>query len=205
MGERPFRKTSRKQRDTRKSLHGRNEIAKGAKSKMKVIAIVGSKSSGKTTTIEILTRELTRRGYKIAAAKHIPEPNFTIDKEGKDTWRFAKSGAKTIISVASEEIATIEKVKSFSLKKILKKCEGNDIVFLEGFKQLVSKKRGIKKIVIVKSEKEAVEALKSFKPILVFTGPYSTENLKLKIPHIDVSKNPEKIADIVEKTTRSLT
>jgi molybdopterin-guanine dinucleotide biosynthesis protein B len=203
MGERPFRKTACKQRDATKSLQGRDEIAKGAKSKMKVIAIVGSKSSGKTTTIEILTRELTRRGYKIAAAKHIPEPNFTIDKEGKDTWRFAKSGAKTIISVASNETATIEKVdeESFSLKKILKKCEGNDIVFLEGFKELVSKKRGIKKIVIVKSEKEAVEALRSFKPILAFTGPYSAENFK--IPYVNVSKNPEKIADIIENSVKA--
>jgi molybdopterin-guanine dinucleotide biosynthesis protein B len=169
---------------------------------MKVVAIVGSKSSGKTTTIEVLTRELTRRGYKIAAVKHIPEPDFTIDTKGKDTWRFAKSGAKTIISVASNEITTIEKVdeESFSLKKILKKCEGNDIVFLEGFKELVSKNRGIQKIVVAKSEREALEALKSFNPILAFTGPYSTENLKLKIPYIDVLKNPEKIANIIEKT-----
>jgi molybdopterin-guanine dinucleotide biosynthesis protein B len=172
---------------------------------MKVIAIVGSKSSGKTTTIEILTRELTRRGYKIAAAKHIPEPNFTIDREGKDTWRFAKSGAKTIISVASNEMATIEKLEeaSLSLKKILMKCEGNDIVLLEGFKELVSKKRSIQKIVVVKSEKEVVEALKSFKPILAFIGPYSTESMKLRIAYVDVLKSPEKIADIVEKAIKA--
>jgi molybdopterin-guanine dinucleotide biosynthesis protein B len=168
---------------------------------MKVVAIVGSKSSGKTTTIEVLTRELTRRGYKIAAVKHIPESDFTIDTKGKDTWRFAQSGAKTIISVASNEIATIEKVDgNFSLENILKRCKGNDIVFLEGFKELVSKNRGIQKIVVAKSEREALEALKSFNPILAFTGPYSTENLKLKIPYIDVLKNPEKIANIIEKT-----
>jgi molybdopterin-guanine dinucleotide biosynthesis protein B len=168
---------------------------------MKAIAIVGSKSSGKTTIIEILTRELTRRGYKIAAVKHIPELNFTIDTKGKDTWRFAQSGAKTIISVASSEIATIEKIdENFSLKDILKRCKGNDVVFLEGFKQLVNKNKGIQKIVVVKSEKEALEALRSSKPILAFTGPYSTENLKLKIPYVNVLKNPEKIADLVEKT-----
>ena len=54
-----------------------------------VIAVVGIKSSGKTTTIEALTKELTKRGYKIAVVKHIPEPDFTIDTVGKDTWRFA--------------------------------------------------------------------------------------------------------------------
>jgi len=169
-----------------------------------VIAVVGSKSSGKTTTIEILTKELRKRGYKIAAVKHIPEPNFTIDKMGKDTWRFAQSGAEIIVSVASNEIATIEKVdvKNFSLKQILQRCRGHDIVFLEGFRQLVSINRDVQKIVAVKSAEEALEAVKIFKPILALTGPHSTKNLNLKVPYIDVLKNPEKIADLVEKVAR---
>lgn len=167
--------------------------------KATVIAIVGSKSSGKTTIIEILTRELTKRGYKIAAAKHVSEADFTIDTEGKDTWRFAKSGAKTIISVASKEIATIEKINEddFSLETISKKLESHDIVFLEGFRKLVGKNGRIGKIVVVKSKEEALEALKSFKPILCFTGPYSTENLHIKIPYVNALKNPEEIANIV--------
>jgi molybdopterin-guanine dinucleotide biosynthesis protein B len=175
---------------------------KGAKMKKPVvIAVVGSKSSGKTTVIEALTRELAKRGYKIAAVKHIPEPDFTIDTVGKDTWRFAQAGAKTIISAAQNEIATIEKVKAlnFPLKQILQKCKDHDIVFLEGFRKFVSKKKDIPKIVVVKSAKEASEAAMNFKPILAFTGPYSTENLNLKIPYVDVLKNPEKIADIVKK------
>jgi molybdopterin-guanine dinucleotide biosynthesis protein MobB len=169
-----------------------------------VIAVVGSKSSGKTTTIETLTRELTKRGHKIAAVKHIPEKDFTIDTKSKDTWRFAKSGAKTVISVASKEIATIEKIDegSFSLENVLRKCEGNDIVFLEGFRKLVGKNRGIQKIIVTKSREEVLEALKSFEPILVFTGPYSTEKLNLKTPYVDILESPEKIADIVEKAVR---
>lgn len=164
-----------------------------------VIAVVGSKNSGKTATIEVLIRELTKRGYKIAAIKHIPEPNFTIDTVGKDTWRFAKSGAKTILSVASNEIATIEKIeKTLSLDEILQKCKNHDFVFIEGFRNLVSKNGSILKIVTVKSSEEASEALKTFNPILAFTGPYLPKNLKLKIPHVDVLQNPEKIADIVE-------
>jgi len=166
-----------------------------------VIAVVGSKSSGKTTTIEALTRELTKRGYKIAVVKHIPEPDFTIDTKGKDTWRFAQSGAKTIISVASDEIATIEKVKAknFPLKEILQKCRGHDIVFLEGFRKFVGKKKDMHKIVVVRSDREVSDAAKSFKPILAFTGPCSTEKLNPEIPYVNVLKNPEKIADIVGK------
>jgi molybdopterin-guanine dinucleotide biosynthesis protein B len=172
--------------------------------KTTVIAVVGSKSSGKTTTIEILTKELTRRGYKVAAIKHIPEPNFTIDTEGKDTWRFAQSGAKTIISVASDEIAIIKKMQTsdFSLEEILQKCQNNDIIFLEGFRKLVGKNPNMLKIVTVKSAEEALESSKTYKPIIAFTGLYSIETLNLNIPYINVLENREKIADRVEENVR---
>jgi molybdopterin-guanine dinucleotide biosynthesis protein MobB len=169
---------------------------------MQVIAVVGSKKSGKTTTIENLIKELTERGYKVAAIKHIAEPDFTIDTAGKDTWKFAKAGAKTIISMAANEIATIEKgtTESVSLEKLLKKCRGNDIVFIESFKKHVALKKNIPKIVITKSKKEATDAQKTFKPILAFSGPYSTENLTLATPYADGLKNPQKLANIIEKT-----
>lgn len=168
-----------------------------------VIAVVGSKSSGKTTTIEALTRELTKRGYKVAAVKHIPEPNFTIDTAGKDTWRFAKSGAKTIISVASNEMATIEKTEeNFTLNEILKKCKNHDFALIEGFRDLVGENKAIPKIVTVKSAEEVLEAQKIFSPIIAFTGPYTPKNLQIKIPHVNVIKNPEKIVDIVEAVAK---
>lgn len=172
--------------------------------KTTVIAVVGSKSSGKTTTIEALTKELTKRGYYVAAVKHVPEPKFTIDMEGKDTWRFAKSGAKTIVSVASSEIATIEKVDAtaFSLEEILQRCKNADLVFLEGFKRLVGKNCELPKIVAVESLEEILQALKTFEPILAFTGLSDIETLNLKVPYINVLKNSERIVNMVEKIAR---
>jgi molybdopterin-guanine dinucleotide biosynthesis protein B len=169
-----------------------------------IIAVVGSKKSGKTTTIEILTKELTKRSFRIAAVKHVPEPNFTIDREGKDTWKYAQSGAKTVISVAADEIATIEKIdrNTFSLEKILQKCKNSDIVFVEGFKSIISKRKDIFKIVSVKSAKEMSEAVRNYEPIVAFTGPYSIENVDPKIPYVDVMKEPTRIADLVEKIVR---
>ena len=172
--------------------------------KTTIIAVVGSKSSGKTTTIEVLTEQLTKRGYKIAGVKHIPEPNFTIDTEGKDTWRFAQSGAKTTVSVAYGEIATIEKMDttSFSLEEILQRCRNVDFIFLEGFKKLVGKNQDIPKIVTVKSAKEALEAAETFKPILAFTGLHSIETLNLSVPYLNVLENGKEIVDIVEKNAK---
>jgi molybdopterin-guanine dinucleotide biosynthesis protein B len=168
---------------------------------MQVIAVVGTKKSGKTATTEKLIRELTKRGYKVAAIKHIPESDFTIDTPGKDTWRYAQAGAKTVISVAANEVATIEKVatSSASLEKLLRKCRGNDVVFIEGLKKLVASKKKISKIAVVNSKTEATNALETFKPILAFSGPYSTEALGFQVPYADGLKNPQKLADIVEK------
>ena len=50
-----------------------------------IVAVVGSSESGKTTAVEALIKGLTKNGYTVASAKRIPEPEFTIDTEGKDT------------------------------------------------------------------------------------------------------------------------
>jgi molybdopterin-guanine dinucleotide biosynthesis protein B len=168
--------------------------------KIQVIAVVGTKKSGKTTTIEILIRELTRRGYKVAAIKHVPEPDYTIDTPGKDTWRYAQAGAKTIVSAAANEIATIEKtpLETVSLDGLIKRCADNDIVFIEGLKRKIAKKKSIAKIVVAKTMDEAVNALETYKPILAFSGPYSTKNLNFEIPYADALANPRELADIIE-------
>jgi len=165
-----------------------------------VIGVVGGKKAGKTTTIEVLTRELTKRGYKIAVAKHIPEPDFTIDTEGKDTWRFAQSGAKTVVAASAKEIATIEKTgREFSLKDIIQRCIGNDMIFLEGFRELLAKDRHLPKIVVASSARDIREAREKFMPILVFTGPYSPKQSDPEAPYIDLIGHAKEIADLVER------
>ncbi|MEM0313645.1 MAG: molybdopterin-guanine dinucleotide biosynthesis protein B [Candidatus Bathyarchaeia archaeon] len=173
---------------------------------MIVLAVIGSKNSGKTATMEAIIRGLIRRGYKVAAVKHIPEKDFTVDEKGKDTWRFAASGAKTIVGIAPKEIFIIEKgdVYASSLEKILEVCRGNDIVLVEGFRDILGKNEKIPKIVAVKSTEEALEALKNFKPIIAFTGPHSLESLGLKVPYVDVLRDEDRIAEIVSETVKRL-
>jgi len=168
--------------------------------KTRIFAIVGSKKSGKTTAMEALTRELTGRGYRVAAVKHISEEGFSFDTQGKDTWRFAQAGAKTILAVSPYETVTVQKraADSVSLREILQKCKDDDVILMEGFKRSVARNRRIYKIVTVKSADEAHEAVSSFWPLLAFVGPFSTENLDLKVPYVDAMKDPEKLAYIVE-------
>ena len=167
----------------------------------KVIAVVGAKKVGKTTTTENLIAELTNRGYKVAAIKHISEPDWTIDKPGKDTYRFAQKGAKIIIAIAANEITTIEKTKTekISFNELIKKAKGYDIILTEGLKKEVAKKTSIPKIVIVTTKEEAENALKTYKPVLAFSGPYNTQNINCEIPYVNARKEPEKLATLIEE------
>lgn len=167
-----------------------------------IIAVVGNKKSGKTTVIEVLVREFTKRGYKVATVKHIPEAEFTIDAKGKDTWRHAKAGACTVVSVAPNEVAIIRKVDTttLSLDEIAKNFGDDvDIIILEGFRKLIEKDASVPKIVAAKTTEEALTASSKYQPILTFVGPVSTEATKLEIPYIDPLKEPKRLVNIVEK------
>ena len=168
---------------------------------MLIVAVVGSKKSGKTTAVETLVNGLSKRGYKVATVKHIPETEFTIDVKGKDTWRHARAGAQTVMSVAPKELAVIKKVDTteFSLKQIVAES-GNDseIIILEGFKKLVGQDPLVRKVVAVKTTNEVLAASEHYTPIMSFVGPIPREATKLKIPYVDVLKEPERLVNLVD-------
>jgi len=168
-----------------------------------MIAVVGSRHSGKTTTVAAIVKGLTAKGYKIATAKHIHQSAFTIDTEGRDTWRHAQAGAQTIIAVAPNELTTIKKLNTakLTLDDITENSEDNiDIIIIEGFRSLVAQNLTIPKIVTVKNKEEIDEATRIFKPILAFTGVLpQTEPSTQQIPLIDIKNEPEKLTKIIDK------
>ena len=167
-----------------------------------IVAVVGSSETGKTTAVEILINGLTKMGYTVASAKRIPESEFTIDTEGKDTWRHAKAGANTVLSVAPKELTTIKKVDTteYSLEQIIAEFEDEvDIIILEGFKSLVGQDMIVPKLVAVKTVDEISEALGRYKNILAFIGPIPDKKVKTEVPFIDVPKEPEKLVDLVKQ------
>lgn len=169
---------------------------------MFIVAVVGSKKSGKTTAVETLVRGLTEKGYKVGTIKHVPETDFTMDTKGKDTWRHAKAGARTVTSVAPNELTVIRKVDTtkYSLEQLVTECGNNvEIIILEGFKKLIGQNVTVPKIVAVKTTEEALEASGHYKPILTLIGPIPTEAAKLKIPYVDMLEEPEKLVDLVSQ------
>ncbi|MFW3145498.1 MAG: molybdopterin-guanine dinucleotide biosynthesis protein B [Thermoplasmatota archaeon] len=76
---------------------------------MIIVALIGLKKSGKTTTAEALIREFGSRGYKVGAVKFMTLSKFTVDTEGKDTWRHMNAGADFVVSLSDGEMAYIER------------------------------------------------------------------------------------------------
>jgi molybdopterin-guanine dinucleotide biosynthesis protein B len=169
---------------------------------MFIVAVVGRKKSGKTTAVETLVKGLTKRGYRVATVKHISETDFTLDTKGKDTWRHAKAGARTVIGVAPSELTVIRKVDTtnYNLDQLVAECEDDvEILVLEGFKRLIGKNLTVPKIVAVKTADEILEASEHYKPILTLVGPIPTEAAKPRITYVDVLKEPEKLVSLVNQ------
>lgn len=174
---------------------------------MHIIAVVGGRKSGKTTAVEVLVEGLVEHGYKVATVKHVSQKNFTMDTEGKDTWRHAKAGASITATVAAHEIAIIRKTDTsgFKISEIIKTFENEvDVIIFEGFKKLVELDEDIPKIVAVKSAEEALEAPKRFKSLIAFVGPFSTNGLDFSAPYVDVLSNPEKLVQAALNTIETI-
>ena len=106
-----------------------------------IISIVGKSDSGKTTLIEKLVPELTRRGYRVATVKHDVH-GFEVDREGKDSWRHKKAGAHTVIIASPNKVALIRDVdKDLPLDEIRNKfIHDVDLILSEGYKKDIQPK-----------------------------------------------------------------
>ena len=101
-----------------------------------IIAIIGRSKSGKTSLIEQLIPELIKRGYRVATIKH-HDQDFTIDQEGKDTWRHKQAGAQSVIISSPRKVAVIEdSFQDLSLDELVVRLSLEaDIIIAEGFKR----------------------------------------------------------------------
>jgi molybdopterin-guanine dinucleotide biosynthesis adapter protein len=172
-----------------------------------LVAAVGRSGSGKTTTIEYLISKLTAEGINVGAVKHVHHKGFTMDTEGKNTWRFAKAGAKTIVAVSPDEVAIIRKttVEYNDFEKIIALLaqEKLDVVFVEGLHSLTGKRRDIVKIVTATDINGLSETLKgTIEPIIAVSGVVTktlgTPNYK-GIPAFKIPEEGEKLLELLKK------
>jgi molybdopterin-guanine dinucleotide biosynthesis protein B len=175
-----------------------------------LIAAIGVSGSGKTTTLEYLISKLTAEGFKVGAIKHIHRENFTIDKEGTNTWRFSKAGSKVTVAVSAEEIAVIEKTKVAvsDLDRIISELERKqlDIAFIEGFHSFISKRPDVLKIVTAKTAEDLNKTLsESVPPVLAVTGLIAKTKLPpSEVPYLNLPDEGPKLLELVKEYLASV-
>lgn len=100
---------------------------------MRIIAVVGTKDTGKTVLVTKIVKELVDRGFKVGTVKHV---FHGLDVEKKDTWKHKEAGAGLVVAAGEETFFLINKTLELDnileLTKCLKKV---DFMVLEGFKQ----------------------------------------------------------------------
>lgn len=96
-----------------------------------VYSFVAWSGTGKTTYLTALTEELSARSIRTALVKHDAH-RFDIDKEGKDTQRFAAAGAQ-VVAIADGEKWALMEYRPVSLDGILSKITDVDLVLVEGW------------------------------------------------------------------------
>jgi molybdopterin-guanine dinucleotide biosynthesis protein B len=156
-----------------------------------IISIVGKSDSGKTTLIEKLVPELTRRGYRVATIKHDIH-GFEVDREGKDSWRHKQAGAHTVVISSPNKVALIRDVeKDLTLDEIREKfIQDVDLILSEGYKKDVQPK-----IEVFRKEKHK-KLLCAKKDNLV--AIVSNQKLRVAVPCFDL-EDMKGLADFIEK------
>lgn len=109
---------------------------------MRVIGIVGSSDTGKTTLVERLVPALRERG-RVATVKSMHH-DVTPDSPGKDTFRHREAGAERVVGVAPTvefevrdggKRAAVERTGSEVgvLSSVLRRLDAPEFVLVEGF------------------------------------------------------------------------
>jgi molybdopterin-guanine dinucleotide biosynthesis protein MobB len=172
-----------------------------------VVAAIGTSGSGKTTTLEYLVSRLSAEGYRVGSVKHVHHAGFTMDKEGTNTWRYAQAGAKVIVAISPDETAIIKKTQTdandFSQITALLEQEQLDVVFVEGFHQLVGKRTDVPKIVTADDEENLKQTLQgTVEPILAVSGVISQNKPRfdwLKIPILNLETDGDQLVHLVKQ------
>ncbi len=152
-----------------------------------------------------MVSNLASEGYRIGAIKHIYHKGFKVDKEGTNTWRYAKAGAKVVTAVSAEEIIVIKKAEMElnTLEQVIELLgnEQLDIIIIEGFRGLVEKRKDVLKIVTAKDAENLKKALEgTVQPIIAVAGLIGKQKpkIELEIPVINIPDEGEQLLKLVK-------
>ena len=160
---------------------------------MKVLSVCGISKSGKTTTIENIIRELTRRGYKVGSVKSIHDETFTIDPDpNSNTRRHREAGAGLVTAFAKRETDLLFS-ENLPVRKVLEFYEKDcDWVVMEGIVDAC-----IPTIITAHAEEDL--EMKFTDMTFCISGRISEKIEQYKgLPVIDGTRDIKKLMDLIE-------
>ncbi|MFC1786793.1 molybdopterin-guanine dinucleotide biosynthesis protein B [Halobacteriota archaeon] len=173
-----------------------------------ILGVYGYSKSGKTTLIEELLKKLVADGYDIATIKHIPHEGFSIDTEKKDTGKYRKGGASTVVASSPGETAFMvsEGMRLHLILKTIQTISKPDLILVEGYK-----KENIPKIAVGKIEERSNTVFKydgNLKEILQYIKQeIGIERIQRQLPGLDCKKcgfDCRKMAELIDAKERAL-
>lgn len=161
---------------------------------MKVFSVYGYTQSGKTTTVEMLTKELRRRNYTVGTVKDIHYEEFAIDSIGSNTDRHRKAGAELVTARGLYETDILFKER-LPMPEILK-FYTQDFVILEGVTDF-----DVPKILCASNLDDVV--IRMHPSVFVLSGVISNEIASYEsLPVINAMKDIGKLTDLVERVAK---
>ena len=100
-----------------------------------MVCFVAPSGTGKTTLLELVVAEMSRRGHRVGAVKHDAH-RIELDTEGKDSWRLREAGAASTMLMGRNQLAwfgaddagpSLHQVASLFFSDV-------DIILVEGFR-----------------------------------------------------------------------
>jgi len=153
-----------------------------------LITVTGRSDTGKTTLVEKLVRELTKRGHRIASIKD-SQKYPTFDEAGKDSARHVAAGSIATAIKTGQELVIIKPVKEdVSLSEIARTLGGEpDLVIAEGFKYADSPK--------IEVHRKGMELLGDVEGLVAYA---TEEQLDTNLPQFNIN-DYKSIADFLEE------
>lgn len=157
--------------------------------KAPVISVVGKSGVGKTTALELVIREIKRRGYKVGTIKHDIH-GFEVDTPGKDSWRHAQAGSDAVVISGPRKMALIRTVdKEMSLDRIVELMGDLDLVLTEGYK------RGNRPKIEVSRRERGTELLCRAEELIGIMADYPVD---MQVPQFALDDAPG-VVDLLEE------
>jgi len=97
------------------------------------VAFTGPSGSGKTTLVEKVAKVLIKK-QKVAIIKNDPKDKAIFDVEGKDSYKFSRTGAEVVVTSPTRTTYFSQREKT--LDDIVAMINDFDILLVEGLKTL---------------------------------------------------------------------